>query len=73
MSSPSTGPTVQADGADRAAAAGCRSCGADRLVLVLDVRLQPPAERLRTEAVLDADEPSFPLDVAACPERSLVS
>jgi C-methyltransferase-like protein/putative zinc binding protein/methyltransferase family protein len=72
MTPTGTDSTAQPDAAERAAAASCRSCGADGLVPVLDLGLQPLANRLRTTAELDDEEPRFPLDVAACPECSLV-
>jgi predicted TPR repeat methyltransferase len=68
----STDPTVQADARERAAAATCRSCGAEGLVPVLDLGSQPLANRLRTEEELGEDEPRHPLDVAACAACSLV-
>lgn len=56
----------------RAAEATCRSCGTHGLVAVLDLGPHPLANRLRTEAQLDEDEPRFPLDLVVCRSCSLV-
>jgi SAM-dependent methyltransferase len=57
---------------DRAAAAACRSCGRAGLVPVLDLGETPLADRLLTSEQLAQPEPRFPLEVAFCPECSLM-
>jgi SAM-dependent methyltransferase len=50
----------------------CRSCGAPKLVSVLDLGTTPLANRLPTEAELAEPEPSFPLHVVFCPACALL-
>jgi SAM-dependent methyltransferase len=57
---------------ERAAQAACRSCGRSGLVPVLDLGETPLADRLPTAEQLTQPEPRFPLQVAFCPECSLM-
>lgn len=50
----------------------CRSCGADELIEILQLGVQPLANALRQPGDLDASEPSYPLDLALCRSCSLV-
>ena len=50
----------------------CRSCGQSGLRLVLPLGCMPLANSLLTQEQLAEAEPSYPLDVAFCPECSLV-
>lgn len=50
----------------------CRSCGAAGLVPVLDLGTTPLADRMPLPSQLDRPEPCFPLEVAFCPECSLL-
>jgi hypothetical protein len=50
----------------------CRSCGEVRLKGVLTLGQLPLANRLLTQDELNADEPSYPLDLVLCPSCSLV-
>jgi len=50
----------------------CRSCGRPDPVVVLSLGTTPLADRLLTGAQLDEPEPTAPLDLALCPECSLV-
>jgi SAM-dependent methyltransferase len=50
----------------------CRSCGAGRLELVLSLGQTPLANALLTEEQLNQPESRYPLDLAFCPECSLV-
>jgi len=56
----------------RAARARCRSCGAAGLIAVLDLGMQPLANRLVDESDAGCDELRFPLDLACCPRCSLL-
>ncbi|MGR9099759.1 MAG: methyltransferase domain-containing protein [Gammaproteobacteria bacterium] len=51
---------------------GCRSCGANGLVEILDLGETPLADRLVTSEQRDHFEPVYPLQVAFCPQCSLV-
>src|SRR5215213_1538173 len=50
----------------------CRSCGAQRLELVLSLGRTPLANALLTPAQLAEAEPTYPLDLAFCPDCVLV-
>lgn len=50
----------------------CRSCGGDRLEVFLELGDMPLPDALLAAAELDGPEPRFPLDVAFCPDCSLV-
>ena len=50
----------------------CRSCGHDGLEAVLDLGRTPLADRLLTAAQLAEPEPVYPLQVAFCPQCSLL-
>lgn len=50
----------------------CRSCGKTNLSIFLDLGQSPIADRLLTEESLKLPEPRFPLEVAFCPDCSLV-
>jgi SAM-dependent methyltransferase len=50
----------------------CRSCGSSQLELFLDLGVTPLADRLLTPEQLTEPEPKYPLQVAFCPECSLV-
>ena len=50
----------------------CRSCGNEQLETFLDLGVTPLADRLLTREQLAQPEPKFPLEVAYCPECSLV-
>jgi len=50
----------------------CRSCGGSRLSLVLSLGETPLANALLTEEQLTQPEARFPLDLAFCPDCSLV-
>jgi SAM-dependent methyltransferase len=50
----------------------CRACGEVGIRQVLSLGDTPLANRLLTEAQLDEPEPTWPLDLAWCPECSLV-
>ena len=50
----------------------CRSCGAPRLNVFLDLGISPLADRLVTTEQLTVPEPKFPLQVAYCQDCSLV-
>jgi SAM-dependent methyltransferase len=52
--------------------AACRSCGHDNLTTVLSLGQTPLANSTLTSDQLDAPEPSFPLDLAFCPQCTLV-
>jgi hypothetical protein len=52
--------------------ATCRSCGGDRLEVFLELGDMPLPDALLSEAELKRTEPRFPLDVAFCPDCSLV-
>ena len=51
----------------------CRICGNTRLVLVLDLGRQPPANGFLTKRALKRPEARFPLAVQFCPKCSLLS
>jgi SAM-dependent methyltransferase len=55
-----------------AASALCRSCGGDRLEVFLGLGHMPLPDALLAASELDGSEPRFPLDVAFCPDCSLV-
>ncbi|HEV3168098.1 MAG TPA: class I SAM-dependent methyltransferase, partial [Isosphaeraceae bacterium] len=61
-----------APGTQLVTAAICRSCGNDRLELVLSLGRTPLANALLTEAQLAQPEARYPLDLAFCTECSLV-
>lgn len=50
----------------------CRSCGSERLEVVLSLGNMPLANGLLTEAQCDEPEPRYPLDLAFCPDCALV-
>jgi len=50
----------------------CRSCGAKELRRFLDLGISPLPDRFLTERQLDELEPKFPLQVAYCPECTLM-
>ena len=50
----------------------CRSCGNEHLETFLDLGVTPLADRLLTQEQLAQPEPRFPLEVAYCPDCSLV-
>jgi hypothetical protein len=57
---------------DAGATAMCRSCGGDRLETFLELGQMPLPDALLAAGELDGPEPRFPLDVAFCPDCSLV-
>jgi SAM-dependent methyltransferase len=50
----------------------CRSCGSDRLEIFLDLGELPLPDALVSAEELEAPEARYPLDVAFCPDCSLV-
>jgi len=50
----------------------CRSCGAAELHPILSLGESPLADRLLTEAELNAEEPTAPLDAVFCPKCGLM-
>jgi SAM-dependent methyltransferase len=52
--------------------ASCRSCGQRELEVFLDLGAKPPSDRILTEEMLKQPEPFYPLEVAFCPQCSLV-
>ena len=50
----------------------CRSCGNAGLEIFLDLGNKPPSDRILTEQMLKQPEPFYPLEVAFCPNCSLV-
>ena len=50
----------------------CRSCEKSGLELFLDLGQKPPSDRILTEEMLMQPEPYYPLEVAFCPNCSLV-
>ena len=50
----------------------CRSCGHENLALVLSLGRTPLANALLTQAQLEQPEPTYPLDLAFCPDCSLL-
>ncbi len=56
----------------RCRAARCRSCGRTGLMPVLDLGPMPIAEEVRSKAELARPQARYPLDVAGCPDCSLV-
>ena len=50
----------------------CRSCGESNLLDILDLGDMPLADRLLDKTSLEAPEPHFPLNLAFCPDCSLV-
>jgi hypothetical protein len=55
-----------------AAVPPCRSCGGRRLSVFLELGDMPLPDALLAAGELDGPEPRFPLDVAFCPDCSLV-
>jgi SAM-dependent methyltransferase len=51
---------------------GCRSCNNAALEMVLDLGMMPLADRFLTQKQLSEKEPTYPLEVAFCPNCSLV-
>jgi SAM-dependent methyltransferase len=51
---------------------GCRSCNNAALEMVLDLGMMPLADRFLTKKQLSEKEPTYPLEVAFCPNCSLV-
>jgi C-methyltransferase C-terminal domain/Putative zinc binding domain/Methyltransferase domain len=70
VSSPS--PATLRSREEAAASARCRSCGGGRLAVFLELGDMPLPDALLSAAELDGPEPRFPLDVAFCPDCSLV-
>jgi SAM-dependent methyltransferase len=68
---PVAGPETETFEA-RCGDASCRSCGRHGLTPVLDLGQMPPSDGLRTDADLADPQPRFPLELALCPECSLV-
>jgi len=52
--------------------AKCRSCNQKELKVFLDLGEKPPSDRILSEDMLKLPEPFFPLEVAFCPQCSLV-
>ncbi len=52
--------------------ASCRSCYSKDLTVFLDLGAKPPSDRILTEEMLDIEEAFYPLEVAFCPQCSLV-
>ena len=50
----------------------CRSCQEPGLIVFLDLGNKPPSDRILTESMLNHPEPFYPLEVAFCPNCSLV-
>lgn len=50
----------------------CRSCGYENLKLILSLGLMPLANSLLAADQLEQPEPAYPLDLAFCPQCSLV-
>jgi SAM-dependent methyltransferase len=50
----------------------CRSCGKSELELILDLGDKPPSDRILTREMLKNPEQFYPLEVAFCPNCSLV-
>jgi SAM-dependent methyltransferase len=50
----------------------CRSCNQKELEMFLDLGSKPPSDRILTDEMLKQPEPFFPLEVAFCPQCSLV-
>ena len=50
----------------------CRSCSQRELEIFLDLGAKPPSDRILTEEMLGQPEPFYPLEVAFCPQCSLV-
>lgn len=53
-------------------AVACRSCGGNELKRFLDLGVSPLADRMPTEQQLREPEPRYPLQVAYCPDCSLM-
>jgi SAM-dependent methyltransferase len=68
---PSPAATTQAERAP-ASVLSCRSCGSGRLSVFLELGDMPLPDALLASGELDGPEPRFPLDVAFCPDCSLV-
>jgi SAM-dependent methyltransferase len=68
---PSPAATTQAERAP-ASVPSCRSCGSGRLSVFLELGDMPLPDALLASGELDGPEPRFPLDVAFCPDCSLV-
>lgn len=50
----------------------CRACGHSRLEPFLSLGTNPPSDAILTEEDLSRPEPKYPLDIAFCPNCSLV-
>jgi hypothetical protein len=50
----------------------CRSCENSELEIFLDLGKKPPSDRILTDEMLKQPEPFYPLEVAFCPQCSLV-
>src|SRR5687767_15281150 len=50
----------------------CRACGNNKLVIILSLGRMPLANALLTREQLQQPEPRFPLDLAFCPDCTLV-
>jgi C-methyltransferase-like protein/putative zinc binding protein/methyltransferase family protein len=68
---PSSAP-LSASTADATTIESCRSCGSDRLEIFLDLGELPLPDALVSPEELEAPEARYPLDVAFCPDCSLV-
>jgi hypothetical protein len=68
---PSSAPS-SAVAADVTTIARCRSCGSDGLEIFLDLGELPLPDALVSAEELEAPEARYPLDVAFCPDCSLV-
>ena len=52
--------------------ARCRSCNQEGIEIFLDLGAKPPSDRILTEEMLKQPETFYPLEVAFCPQCSLV-
>jgi len=50
---------------------GCRSCGSDKLELVLDLGTHPPSDALLRDEHLKLEEPHYPLTLSFCADCGL--
>ena len=50
----------------------CRSCKNTELEMFMDLGKKPPSDRILTRDMLQQPEPFYPLEVAFCPQCSLV-
>lgn len=64
--------SAEAKDGKSSAIVGCRACDATQLETVLSLGATPLANRLLTEAQLSEGEPRYPLELAFCPNCSLV-